>query len=87
MARLTLEDIGRKARVSRATVSRVINNHPNISDEVRERVWRIIEETGYQPNIAARTLASSESRIIGLVIPAVLANVFSDPYYPQLMQG
>lgn len=87
MARLTLEDIGRKAKVSRATVSRVINDHPNISDEVRERVWRIIEETGYQPNIAARTLASSESRILGLVIPAVLANVFAHPYYPQLMQG
>lgn len=87
MTRLTLETIGQLAGVSRATVSRVINNHPNISDEVRERVQRVIAETGYQPNAAARSLASSESRIIGLVIPNVISAVFTDPYYPRLTQG
>ena len=51
MKRLTLEEIGKIAGVSRATVSRVINNHPNISDEVRERVQEVIAETGYQPNL------------------------------------
>ncbi|MGJ3239151.1 MAG: LacI family DNA-binding transcriptional regulator [Anaerolineae bacterium] len=87
MKRFTLEEIGKIAGVSRATVSRVINNHPNISEPVRQRVQEVIEETGYQPNIAARTLVSNQSRIIGLVIPAILSNVFTNPYYPRLMQG
>ena len=47
MKRFTLEEIGKIAGVSRATVSRVINNHPNISDSVRQRVLDVIEETGY----------------------------------------
>ncbi len=87
MKRFTLKEIGKIAGVSRATVSRVINNHPNISDSVRRRVLEVIEETGYQPNIAARTLASNQSRILGLVIPAILSNVFTNPYYPRLIQG
>lgn len=87
MKRLTLEEIGKIAGVSRATVSRVINNHPNISDSVRERVLEVIAETGYRPNIAARTLASNQSRILGLVIPAIISNVFTNPYYPMLIQG
>lgn len=87
MKRFTLEEIGKIAGVSRATVSRVINNHPNISDSVRRRVLEVIEETGYQPNIAARTLASNQSHILGLVIPAILSNVFTNPYYPRLIQG
>lgn len=87
MKRFTLEEIGKIAGVSRATVSRVINDHPNISDSVRQRVLEVIAETGYQPNIAARTLASNQSRILGLVIPAILSNVFTNPYYPRLIQG
>lgn len=87
MKRFTLEEIGRLAGVSRATVSRVINNHPNISDEVRERVQRVIAETGYQPNLAARAMASRQSNILGLVIPSVVQAVFTDPYYPRLIQG
>lgn len=87
MARLTLEEIGKIAGVSRATVSRVINNHPNISDDVRAQVQKVIDETGYRPNIAARTLASNSSQILGLVIPSILSNVFTNPYYPRLIQG
>lgn len=87
MAKLTLEGIGKLAGVSRATVSRVINNYPHIRTEVRERVLKVIEETGYQPNLAARSLASSESNIIGLVIPSIINDVFTDPYYPRLTQG
>ncbi len=87
MNKLTLEKIGELAGVSRSTVSRVINNHPNISTEVRERVQRVIQETGYQPNQAARSLVSSQSNILGLVIPNIIQAVFTDPYYPRLMQG
>ncbi len=87
MKRLTLEEIGELAGVSRSTVSRVINNHPNIRAEVRERVERVIAETGYRPNQAARSLASNQSNILGLVIPNVVQAVFTDPYYPRLTQG
>jgi LacI family transcriptional regulator len=87
MKRLTLEEIGEIAGVSRATVSRVINNHPNIRPEVRERVKKVIAETGYQPNLAARSLASNESKILGLIMPSILQSAFTDPYYPRLVQG
>jgi LacI family transcriptional regulator len=87
MSRLTLEDIAKKAGVSRSTVSRVVNNHPNVSEDVRKRVQKLIKDTGYRPNAAARTLASQRSRMIGLIYPKTVSSVFTDPYYPRLTQG
>ena len=87
MANLTLEDIAKKAGVSRSTVSRVVNNHENISDGVRQRVLQVIKETGYRPNAAARALASNQSHMIGLVLPHSVSRLFTDPYYPQLLKG
>ncbi len=83
--RLTLEDIGKRAGVSRATVSRVINNHPYITDEVRERVQRVIQETGYQPNRIARSLASHRTGMIGLVIPHDANTIMTNPYFLHLI--
>jgi len=85
--RLTLEKIGQIAGVSRATASRVVNDHPNVSPDVRARVWRVIKETGYQQNQAARSLAANRSGIIGLIIPRMVQSLFTDPYYPRLLQG
>ena len=87
MANLTLEQIGELAGVSRSTVSRVINNHPNVSSNVRDRVERIIKETGFSPNLAARTLASQRAFVIGLVIPRSIQSLFGDPYFARLTQG
>jgi LacI family transcriptional regulator len=87
MDNLTLEDIAKKAGVSRSTVSRVINNQESVREEVRQRVLRIIDETGYQPHFAARSLASRRSRLIGLVIPRGVHTLFTDPYFPRLIQG
>lgn len=87
MKRLTLEDIGKMAGVSRATVSRVVNGHPNISHEVRQRVQDVIDETGYRPNVAARQLASNRSNIIGLMIPSTMQRLFTDTYFLLLLQG
>ena len=58
---LTLEQIARLAGVSLSTASRVINEQPNVRPEVRERVWQVIHEQGYQPNLAARSLAAKRS--------------------------
>jgi len=87
MTELTLEKIAEKAGVSRSTVSRVVNQHPNVRDEVRERVQRVIAETGYQPHAAARSLASRRTYVIGLVIPRSVQHFFGDPYFPRLTQG
>jgi len=84
---LRLEDIARQAGVSRSTVSRVVNNHPNVSDRVRKRVLEVIQDTGYHPNPAARTLASQRSWTIGLLLPHSVSFFFTDPYYPHLTKG
>ncbi len=83
----TLEEIAKLAKVSRSTVSRVINNHPNVRPEVRERVWKIIQEVGYHPHAAARNLATRRTRVVGVVIPETLPKVFSDPYFPAVLRG
>ena len=87
MANLTLEDVAREAGVSRSTVSRVVNDHPNVSDDVRQRVLAVIENIGYHPNVAARMLASQRSWMIGLVLPLSVSLLFTDPYYAILTQG
>jgi LacI family transcriptional regulator len=87
MTPLTLERIASLAGVSRSTVSRVVNGHSGVRDQVRRRVQQIIQETGYLPHAAARSLAGRQTRIIGLVIPRVVQSVFTDPYFPRLIQG
>jgi LacI family transcriptional regulator len=84
---LTLEDVAKQAGVSRSTVSRVVNNLPNVREEVRARVLGVIGKTGYHPNAAARTLASQRSWVIGLVLPHSVSFFFTDPYYPHLTKG
>jgi LacI family transcriptional regulator len=85
--KLTLEDIGRLAGVSRSTVSRVINDQAYVSQDVRERVLDAIRRTGYSPNIAARSLVSGRTGVIGLVIPSRIHALFDDPYFGRLIQG
>lgn len=86
-ASLTLEEIGRRAGVSRSTVSRVLNEHPDVRAEVRARVEAVIAETGYQPNQAARALVSSRTGLIGLVMLTEVDDLFGDPYYSALVRG
>jgi LacI family transcriptional regulator len=84
---LTLEAIAKLAGVSRSTVSRVVNDHPNVRDQVRERVWEVIRETGYQPHAAARSLVTRRTRIVGIVIPAAVTTLFTDPFFSHLLCG
>ena len=87
MADLTLEDVARQAGVSRSTVSRVLNDQPNVRKDVRERVRNVIESTGFRPHAAARALASQHSSTIGLVLPLSVSFFFTDPYYSHLTKG
>jgi LacI family transcriptional regulator len=84
---LTLEEIARLSGVSRSTVSRVINHQPHVSEKVRERVLKVVQETGYQPNLAARSLATNRSWMVGLVLPRSVSAFFTDPYFPRLAKG
>lgn len=72
--------------VSRSTVSRVINGGPS-SEHARQRVRAALEETGFRPNVAARTLASGRSGVVGVVIHLEPSRLFQDPYFGRLLQG
>ena len=76
---VTREDVAKRAHVSVATVSNVINNKPGVSKEVRQMVWKAIDELGYKPNLVARSLKTRETKQIALV-----TNGISNPYFAEL---
>lgn len=84
---MNLEQIAELSGVSRSTVSRVINNDPNVSDQTRDKVMQVVRRVNYVPNAAARGLAAGRTRVIGLVIPMGVSTLFTDPYFPLLIQG
>ncbi|MXN64894.1 LacI family DNA-binding transcriptional regulator [Stappia sp. GBMRC 2046] len=76
--RVTLSDVARKAGVSPITVSRALRNPDMVSSDVVKRVQQVVGELGYVPDPAARALASQRTDVIGVIIPSVTNNVFSD---------
>jgi LacI family transcriptional regulator len=86
--RTSLEDVARKAGVSRSTVSRVVNNDPNVKNETRERVLKVIEQERFNPNTVARSMVTGRTQVIGVVVPHEFPIFFNDPYYfPALLEG
>lgn len=83
----TLEMVAAVAGVSRSTVSRVVNASPRVTAEAVEAVTAAIEQLGYVPNRAARSLASRRTFTIALVIPENTARFFADPYFASVIQG
>lgn len=67
----SIHQVARRAGVSAATVSRVINGTKYVSPETRERVLRAIEELGFQPNTAARNLRLQKTQFIGVLLPSL----------------
>ncbi|HEX6291216.1 MAG TPA: LacI family DNA-binding transcriptional regulator [Herpetosiphonaceae bacterium] len=86
MAALTIEQIAKLAQISPTTVSRVLNNHPNVRPAVRERVLQVIHEQGYVPRAAAQSLAKRRTQVIGLLIPVGGTDNFTDPFFGPLIQ-
>lgn len=76
--RSTIKDVAEKAGVSIATVSRVINNSQQVSEQVREKVLQVIEEMGFRPNPVARSLVMKKSRLIGVVVPDMTSFFFGE---------
>ena len=79
----SISQIAEICGVSKATVSRVINNSPcGVGEATKERVRKVIEELNYRPNALARGVAVSRSRMIGVVVPDV-----SNFFYPKIIRG
>ncbi|MGV2644186.1 LacI family DNA-binding transcriptional regulator, partial [Clostridium perfringens] len=71
-------DVAREAVVSMATVSRVVNNNPNVKPQTRKKVYEAIERLGYRPNAVARGLASKKTTTVGVVIPDISNSIFAE---------
>lgn len=75
----TMRDVAKQAGVSQRTVSNVVNNYPHVSEKMRSRVQKAIEELGYTPNVAAQRLRQGRTGIIALAIPNL-----SWPYFGEI---
>lgn len=75
---VTIYDVAREAGVSMATVSRVVNNNPNVKPQTRKKVFEAIERLGYRPNAVARGLASKRTTTVGVVIPDISNSIFAE---------
>jgi len=76
--RITMKDVANKAGVSAITVSRVVNDYTGVRENIRKKVTEAIATLGYIPNHSASVLASSRSKLIGVLIPSLSNVVFND---------
>jgi LacI family transcriptional regulator len=79
---VTIKDIAKEANVSVTTVSRVLNNKPDVGDDTRAKILKIIDEMNYNPNSVARGLVMQKTHTIGLIIPDI-----SNPFFPQIVRA
>lgn len=77
MSKLTIQDVAKLAGVGTSTVSRVINNRPNISEEAREQVLRAVEALGYIPNPAARRFRTGQTHAVSVLLPLLGTEFYS----------
>lgn len=82
---VTLNDVAKKANVSKMTVSRVINHPEQVTDELKELVYEAMSELNYRPNAAAIALAHNRTQIIKLLILEEMT--VTEPYYMFLLTG
>jgi LacI family transcriptional regulator len=75
---ITIKDVAREAAVSVATVSRALNGHHNVAPDVRRQVLEIAQRLRYQPHAAARSLSSRSTQTIGVVLPDLYGEFFSE---------
>jgi DNA-binding LacI/PurR family transcriptional regulator len=85
--RPNLEDVAARAGVSRATASRVVNGQATVAPELREKVQRAVDELGYVPNQAARSLMTQRADSIALVASEPDVRVFGDPFFSGIVRG
>ncbi|MFI1168966.1 LacI family DNA-binding transcriptional regulator [Streptomyces sp. NPDC020801] len=86
-SRPTLEAVAARAGVSRATVSRVVNGSDGVREPLAERVRQAVEELGYVPNQAARSLVTKRHDAVAVVIAEPETRVFADPFFGLQLRG
>lgn len=79
----SIHDVAKEAGVSVATVSKVLNDYPDVSDKTRKRVNLAIEQLHYQPNVVARGLVKRRSWTVGVLLTVP----FTNPYVAELLEG
>lgn len=84
---VTVKDVAKRAEVSPATVSRVLNNAPSISPETREKVQKAISDLGYELPIAAETAAPHAIKSIGIILPPSGRETFENAFYLKAVRG
>ncbi|WP_026886620.1 LacI family DNA-binding transcriptional regulator [Clostridium beijerinckii] len=85
--KVTIKEVAREANVSPSTVSRVISDSSQISEETKERVRDAIKRLKYKPNAIARSLANKKSRILGVVLPNEAQDLITNTFFIQAMKG
>ena len=87
MEKLNIDKVAKLAHVSRSVVSRVLNNHPNVSEEARDRVMKVVEQYNYKPNSVARSLATSSTYQIGVLTSRIGDESLGNGYWTLLYLG
>ncbi|WP_167954681.1 LacI family DNA-binding transcriptional regulator [Anaerosporobacter faecicola] len=81
MGTITIKDVAKLCGVGVSTVSRAINNHPDINDETKTKIMKVIKENNYIPNNSARNLKRSNSRMIAVLIKGI-----SNPFFSKMIK-
>ncbi|WP_125152153.1 LacI family DNA-binding transcriptional regulator [Clostridium rectalis] len=79
---ITINDIAKKAGVSLATVSRVLNKSGYVKKETKERILKVIEELNYSPSAIARSLSKNKTNTIGVIVPQI-----NNPFFAEIIKG
>ncbi len=85
MAEIGQKEIARLARVSQATVSRVLNNDPQVNEELRQRVLAVVDALGYVPDARAQSLRAQRTRLLGFVVHRAPTALAHDPFFSALI--
>ena len=78
----TIYQVAQHAGVAISTVSRVLNDSPNVSDDTKAKVKLAIKELNFRPQVSARNLASRKPQMLAIAVPS-----FTTPYYTEILKG
>ncbi len=81
MAEITIKDIAKECGVGVSTVSRALNNHPDINPETRRKIMEVIERTGFIPNNSARNLKRTDAKCIAMLVKGI-----TNPFFSKMIE-
>ncbi|MDR5586212.1 LacI family DNA-binding transcriptional regulator [Clostridium aquiflavi] len=85
--KVTIKEVAKEANVSTSTVSRVLSDSSQISEETKSKVREAVKKLKYKPNAIARSLANNKTRIIGVILPNEAQDLLTNPFFIQAMKG